>query len=80
MSKLQFALRALPPESVVTAQIQADARAVNARIDSAVRDEVLGARRLQTETGCSWAEAIRAHRLGMQGYAGLWQPTRKGHP
>lgn len=60
MSKLQTALHAMPQGSIVTADLMASTRALNARMDSITQDETVSAKRIQQETGCSWPEALRS--------------------
>ena len=59
MSKLQTALHALPPGSIVTKELRASTRELNARLDQAIQAETVAAKRVQQEKGCSWAEAVR---------------------
>lgn len=60
MSKLQTALHAMPPGSVVTKELMASTREANARLDQAAQAETLAAKQVQREQGCSWAEAVHA--------------------
>jgi hypothetical protein len=60
MSKLQMALHAMPPKSVVTTLSFSSNNEVNGAIDTEMQEEVFAAKQLQETTGCTWAEAIRS--------------------
>ena len=62
MSKLQTALHAMPPGTIVTKDLMRSTRALNERLSAVAQEEVLAAKRLQNETGCSWGDAIRSVR------------------
>ena len=60
MSLLQHSLHALPPGSTLYARDLASNAEHNRLLDKAIKEATAAAHRIQAETGCTWAEAVRA--------------------
>lgn len=58
MSRLQTFLHALPPGSIVTKEMQKSNKELSDQLKAEGQAEVLQAKQIQRETGCSWSDAI----------------------
>lgn len=58
MSRLQTFLRALPPGSIYTKDLQCDQKAIHASMDRDAALEIADAKEIQSSSDCGWLEAI----------------------
>lgn len=80
MSRLQTALRALPPGSVVTPQMLDDNKKVNAELDAERNLEIQAAQTVFKSQGCTWDEAISRSRGATEASDAFVQHSRENTP
>lgn len=58
MSRLQSFLRALPPNSLYTSDLQSDQRCIHASMDGDAAREIERAKLIQFHSNCGWSDAL----------------------